>query len=263
MTELDESVYVDEGIGGFLWRIRRIIMVTIIMLLLVLWVHLLLNDYRVSLAEYRTAFAEIETTNYVENSVEISDFSSANLDRVDDGVYRLRVEVSGDYTAGRRVDTPVDFDRDLRMTVTESALNGILLLHITNERDDIIIQDVEIRGKLISRELDDFHQVFAANIRADLGYNETSRGVPISIFATDEDAQLQLENWRWLTDLEEFGENFKLHYMEITFRGIDEYDEADDLIRLRYTTLTDFYEIIDHEDLRVYDEYAPKDVDEE
>ena len=240
MTELGKSVNVNESIGEFLWRIRRVIMVTIIMLLLLLWAHLLLNDYRVSLAEYRTAFAEINSDEFVEYN-----FSSANLDRIDSGVYRLRVEVSGDHTDERREDTPVDFDRDLRMTVN-MANSGVLLLNITNDRDDIIVQDVEIRGNLVSRELDDFHQISAANIQANLGYNETSRGVPISIFTTDNNSQLELENWRWLSDLEEFRENFKLHYIELTF--IDN-DDPDELIRLRYTTSTDFYEIVSRESL--------------
>ena len=248
MSELVEQVSVDEisleGIASFLWRVRRVIMVIIIVLLLVLWGYLLLTDYRVSLAEYRTAFAEIETTNTANSN----EFSSANLDRVESGIYRLRVEVSGDHTAERRTDTPIDFDRDLEITV--KMWNGLLLLEIANDRDDVIVQDVEIRGSLANRESSDFHQIYVANFQANLGHNETSRGVPISIFTTDNYSQLQMENWRWLADIDEFRENFKLHYMEVTF--VDEDEEGDELVRLRYTTSTDFYEIRSRESLSDY-----------
>ena len=236
MNVLDNSVDVDvnsESIVKFLWRVRRIVMLTIIGLLLLLWAHLVFNEYRTTLAEYRTAFADLQNYNYVENS----SFSSANLDRVDEGVYELRVEVSGGRADIRRQDTPVDFDRDLRITV--QMLNGILLLNITNMRNDIIIQDVEIRGSLASRGVYDFHQIFVEDIQANLGYNETSRGIPISIFTTNNFSQLQLENWQWISDIEEFRENFKLHYIEVTFRA----DDEDEFTRLRYTTSTDFYEI--------------------
>ena len=242
MTELDGSVDVNEGIVRFLWRIRRVVMVTIIMLLLLLWGHLLLDDYRTSLIEYRTAFAVFQEYDNGENG----DFSSVNLDRVESGVYQLRVEVAGERIDERREDSPVDFDRDLRLTV--SMLNGILLLNVTNERDDVLVEDVEIRGSLVGRELDNFHQISIADIQTNLGYNETSRGVPISVFATDDELQLQLENWRWMTDIREFRENFKLHYIEVSFR---EMDSSDELIRLRYTTSTDFYEIISRENLNV------------
>jgi len=249
VSELVKSIGVDvdeislEGIGRFLWRVRRVVMVTIIGLLLTLWAYLLLTEYRVSLAEYRTAFAEIQS-NYI---IDSNDFSSANLDRVESGVYRLRVEVSGDQTASRREDTPIDFDQDLELNI--KMWNGFLLLNVTNRRDDIIIQDVVIRGSLFNRAADDFHQISVANIQANLGLNEVSRGIPISIFTTNNYSQLQLENWRWLTDLEEFRENFKLHYMEVTF--VNRHEEADEIVRLRYTTSTDFYEIRSRENLGV------------
>ena len=248
MSELVEQVSVEEisleRIASFLWRVRRVIMVAIIVFLLVLWGYLLLTDYRVSLAEYRTAFAELQTTNTVNSN----DFSSANLDRVESGIYRLRVEVSGDHTAERRTDTPIDFDRDLEIIV--KMWNGLLLLEVTNKRADIVVQDVEIRGSLSNRESNDFHQISMANFQANLDHDETSRGIPISIFTTDNYSQLQVENWRWLEDIVEFRENFKLHYMEVTF--VDGQEEVDELVGLRYTTSTDFYEIISRESLSIH-----------
>ena len=245
MSELVEQVSVDEisleGIASFLWRVRRFIMIVTIVFLLVLWGYLLLTDYRVSLAEYRSAFAELQTTNTVNSN----EFSSANLDRVESGIYRLRVEVSGDFTAERRHDTPIDFDRDLEIII--KMWNGLLLLEVTNKRTDVIVQDVEIRGSLSNREYSDFTQISVANYQANLGRDETSRGIPISIFKTDSHSQLQAENWRWLADIAEFRENFKLHYMEVTF--VDGRDDADELVRLRYTTSTDFYEVRSRESL--------------
>ena len=245
MNDLDDSVEVDEisleAIVRFLWRKRRIVMVTIIVSLLLLWGYILLDEYRTSLDRYRTAFAELQTHYYIEDS----DFSSANLNRIDQGVYRLRVEVSGDHTAERREDTPVDFDRDLKIII--HIRNGFLSLNVTNLRDDIIVQDVEIRGSL--RATYEFNQISIVDMRANLGYNEASRGVPISVFTTDNYSQLELENWRWLTDIEEFRENFKLHHIEVSFIAV----EADEWIRLRYTTSTDFYEIRSREDLNDVD----------
>jgi len=240
---LDKSVEVDEisleGIVRFLWRVRKIVMITIIVSLLLLWGYILLDEYRTSLDRYRTAFAELQTYYYVEDS----DFSSANLNRIDQGVYRLRVEVSGDHTDERREDTPVDFDRDLRIII--HMRNGFLSLNVTNLRDDIIVQDVEIRGNLLNRAPYEFNQISIVDVQTNLGHNESSRGIPISVFTVDDYSQLQLENWRWLTDVEEFRENFKLHHIEVSFTAVDEEDE---LIRLRYTTSTDFYEIRNLED---------------
>ena len=256
MNKSNESVDVDEisleGIVKFLWKIRRVVLVLIIVLLLLVIIakyRTSLDEYRTSLDEYRTLIAEYRNRSDAEND----DFSSANLNRIDSGIYRLRVEVFGDFAATRRAETPIDLDRDLNIIVQRQ--NGLLSLSITNEHEGIIVQDVEIRGSLRNRETYDFHQISIVDKQANLGYNEVSRGIPISIFTTNNYAQLELENWRWLTDIEEFREHFRLHLIDVTFKTINEHGQADELIRLRYTTSTDFYEIISRENLSVSDEY--------
>ena len=245
MNSVSELVEVDEisleGIGRFLWRVRRGVMLIVITLLLVVWGYLLLTEYRSSRDEYRAAFSELQSRNYTANT----DFSSANLNRLDEGIYRLRVEVTGDHSDVRREDTPIDFDRDLEIIV--QLRNGFLALNIVNKRDDVIVQDVEIRGSLINRADDDFQQIATIDIQANLGYTEASRGVPISIFKTDNYTQLRTGSWQWLTDIAEFRENFKLHYMEVTFVALAVDGGTDELIRLRYTTSTDFYEVRNRE----------------
>jgi len=229
MDELVDEISL-EKIVKFLWKMRKPIIVMIVVALLFFGVDFLLSERRDLNDEFQR---------------ESGSFSSANLDRVERGIYQLRVEVAGGRIAMRREDTPVDFDQDLEIIVYRR--NGFLLLTVTNQRDDIIVQDVEIRGSLRNRADNDFSQISIADVQVNLGYNETSRGVPISIFTTDNDFQLEVENWLWLTDLAEFRANFMLHLIEITFKPSGGHQTASELIRLRYTTSTDFYEIITDE----------------
>ena len=163
-------------------------------------------------------------------------FSSANLDRISRGVYRLRCEVFGDRTDPRREGTPLDFDRDLELTI--HVENGLLSFNIMNRNEDIVITRTVLRGRLRNRSTDTFNLINVQNIDLDLGYNESCNGIPISIYTTNAYGERHYQNWRWLTDLEEFSENFELAFLEIDFYWNT---NPDGIIVLRYSASRDAY----------------------
>jgi len=226
-----------EDIVKFFWKIRKFIIIGVIVLLLILGGNFAFARFQVYYAEG-------------------GNFSSANLDRISRGVYRLRVEVFGRREDPNREDVLIDFDRDLNIMVY--VYNGLLSLRILNERQDILIEHIHLRGRLRNRPIYDFQQIYVRDSNINLGYNDISRGIPISIFTTNANHELQIENRTWLRELDEFRENFELLFLEVTFLELDDYDDAVNRVVLRYLPASDNYEIRSQESLEisnVYDDY--------
>jgi len=232
-----------ESIANYLWNARRLIIGCLIIALLLIGGRFVINSVR-SLA------------------AETGSFSSANLDRVSRGAYRLRAEVFGDLSDPRRDDTPVDFDRDLNLTISEE--NGLLSFNVVNEFDDIVIDAVHFRGYLRDRMPDYFHLVDSRKDQTHLRYQEASNRLPITIFATDDNHQRIPRSRRLLADLEEFREMFVLEFLEIAFYMLDDwYHDRNERIVVRYTTSSDQYRILEGEEyLGDFYEYST-DIDDD
>ena len=199
-----------------------------------------------------------------------------NFDRIEAGVYRLRVEVFRDRENDRRADTFVDFDRDLSIIISENN-NGLVSLNVQNLRDDIIVDGIRIRGDLRNRSRGGFHVVDMNNVGMALGYREVSNGVPITAYGTDDDFNLMPGNWRWVDDVEEMSTYFQLEVLDIRLYFLEDWTEgngieternqADDLILIRYVGASDSYHVEEGRDhlrsLLVGYEADEKDEDED
>lgn len=241
-ADMDEITYGD--IGRFLWGIRRWIGAAIVIAILFFG--------------GRFVFEEIFTR---ESGFE--EFSSANLDRVENGVYRLRVENFGDRNDPRREDALVDFDRDLNILIQSE--NGALSFRVENLRADIVIERIRVRGRLSNRDADDFYRVDTEHRNLNLSANEASIGIPLRALTTNRGNEVETNNWRVLRDLDEFIENFELEHLNLSIQFMDYEGEGTGLVRLRYNVIFDTYEIL--EDQRVeeiaVEVYADLENDEE
>ena len=220
MREVDELSLDD--IIKFLWSIRQYIMRVFIVLILLVGGTFVLNHFR-----------NLEA--------ESGDFSSANLDRVEKGIYRLRVEIFGNRLEPRREDALVDFDRELNVTIQKE--DEVLSLRVRNLKEDIIVHNVRIQGRLRNREDDDFYLVDTTHHRMNLNYNQVSRGVPLVAYTTDIHHNREINNWLLLRDISEFREYFELEFLEVSFNIID--DENSDNLVLRYIARSDLYELFE------------------
>ena len=217
-----------ESIAKNSWNARKILIGCAFVALLILGGNFVINTMR-------------------SRAAETGSFSSANLDRVSRGVYRLRAEVFGNRSDPRREDTPIDVDRDLNLTI--SVENGLLSFNIVNQRSDIIIDTVNFRGHLRDRTPDCFHLISLEHRNIYLNYQEASRSLPVSIFTTNENHRRENRSWRWLTDLDEFREMFVLEFVEVIFYTLDDwYDDQDERIVVRYITSADSYRILEGEE---------------
>jgi len=211
---LDEEISLND-IFNFLWKIRRVVIVTLIFIFLTTVVILV-----------------------IDRQVSNDSFVSTNFDLIGDNQFRLRVEVFGDRATERRSDTPLDFDRDLNILVQEQ--NDLLYLDITNENEDVIVLSVEIHGFLQNRGLSEFHRVNVFHSNLELPYNSSSPGLPISSFITNESLHPLLDAPRFLSDLSEFIEHFELTIVDVVFQFIDFPGET---IEIRYIVSRDVYQI--------------------
>ena len=225
MSEVDELSLDD--IIKFLWSIRAYIIKVLIVLTLLVVGTFILNHFR-----------NIEA--------ESGEFSSANLDRVERGIYRLRVEIFGDRLDPRREDALVDFDRELNVTFQKE--DEVLSLRLENLKEDIVIHNIRIQGRLRNREDDDFYLVDTTHHRMRLKYNQISRGVPLVAYTTDINHNREINNWLLLRDISEFREYFELEFLEISFYFVkddDDVDESAEHLVLRYVARSDLYELFE------------------
>ena len=211
---LEEEISLND-ILDFLWKIRKIIIITLIFIFMITVVNLVIGNQRAT-----------------------ERFVSTNFDLIGDNQFRLRVEVFGDRGTERRNDTPLDFDRDLNILIQEQ--NDLLSLDITNEKEDVIILSVQIHGLLQNRALSEFHQINVFHSNLKLSYGENSLGLPISSFVTNERLQPLLDSPRFLNDLNEFVDHFELTVIDVVFQYIDFPGES---IELRYVARRDIYQI--------------------
>jgi len=172
------------------------------------------------------------------------EFSSVNLNRMERGVYRLRVEVFGDHEDPRREDTYIDFDRDLMITIYEhdASLNHILEFNIENLREDVEIIGFKLRGRLNNRERN--YRINLINVQTDhlsIGYRETSPLLPISIHSANQYHEIDLENFDWLRNMGEFRNHFELTFFQATLY-LPEF--AEERVTVRYFPSSDIYETI-------------------
>jgi len=176
--------------------------------------------------------AELEQQLYDE-------FSSANLNRLERGIYRLRVEVFGDHENSRREDSIIDFDRDLLITIYE-ADGHLLAFNVENHRENAEIVGFLLRGRLRNRERN--YRVNLVNVQTDhlsLGYQEISHSLPISIHSTDQYHEIDLHNFDWLHNMEEFRTYFELTFLQVTLYL---HDFADEKLQVRYYPSSNIYE---------------------
>lgn len=222
-----EEVEVDFGkLNSFLWR-KRVTIVIIFLLIVILIVWYVLGD----MAERQNEAREVEERL-------AGEFSGVNLNRMDRGSYRLRVEVFGDHGNPRREDTLIDFDRDLMIVIYEE--NEILAMNVENLSDDIEIVSFVLRGRLRNRDRSyEFNMIDVRTNHLYLGYREVSNPLPISIHTTDDRHIIEMNNYDWLRDMGEFRENFELIFFQVMFY-LPEYTE--DRLAIRYVPSTDVYE---------------------
>ena len=212
-----------EDVVKFLWKIRKLIIVGVLALILFMGGNFAFNVIR-------------------SHGAANNDFSSANLDRISRGIYRLRVEVFGELSNIRREDTPVDFYRDLKIIIHKE--NGLLSFVVTNEREDIVIERVRMQGTLRNRGSNDYHLIDTTHENINLRYNESSSGIPISIFQTTENHVRIGGSREWLRNIEEFRNDFELEFLGITFFMVDDWDnERNEAIAIRYFSSDDSYRI--------------------
>jgi len=167
------------------------------------------------------------------------EFSSANLNRVERGVYRLRVEVFGNHEGPRREDTYIDFDRDLVITIYEDY-GHVLAFNVENLREDIEIVEFVLRGRLRNRERN--YRINLVNVQTDylsLGYRAISPSLPISIHIANEYHEIELNNFDWLNNMEEFRNYFELTFFQVTFYMPELTDEK---LQVRYMASSNVYE---------------------
>ena len=256
MSEVDELSLDD--IIKFLWSIREYILKVLIVLILLVGGTFVLNHFRSLEAES-------------------GDFSSANLDRVERGIYRLRVEIFGNRLDPRREDAIVDFDRELNVTIQKE--DEVLSLRLENLKEDIVVHNIRVQGRLRNRDdEDDFYLVDTTHHRLSLSYNQVSRGVPLVAYTTDIHHNREINNWILLRDISEFRENFELEFVEISFyfaEDKDDVDENSEPLILRYVARSDLYELFEphdtglkdkeiedkHEEESDYDDYEQEDED--
>jgi len=222
MSESVDELSLDD-ILKFLWEIRGYIIRILIVILLLVVVNFILTGFR-------------------NHEVEGRAFSSANLDRVERGIYRVRVEVFGDRDDPIRGDTPVDFDRELNVTITNE--NDVLSFRLENLKEDIAIYSIRIQGRLRNRSYDDFYLVDTTHHRLDLNYNEMSRGVPLVAYTTDVHHNREANNWLLLRDIDEFRQYFELEFLEVSFYNLEiGFDMSTEKVVLRYIARYDLYVI--------------------
>ena len=230
MSEYEEITLTD--ILRFLRKYRTIILlilsISLIVVVILIGVNRRLDEIAIQTAQ-EEAYAAAHAS-----------FSSSNLERVEPGLYRIRVETFGNRTDPRRQDTYVDFDRDLNIMVTRE--HGVLGFRVENLNEDIVIDWIRVRGNLRNRETADFNLVDTTHYRLNLGYNEISRGVPLVIYTGGEKSS----NWRSLTDLGEFRTYFELDFLKLAFNFINEDEER--LITLRYIARYDKYDVYEVEE---------------
>jgi len=227
MSESVDELSLDDIIK-FLWSIRGYIIRVMIVLLLLVGGNFILNQFR-------------------SREAETGPFSSANLDRVERGIYRVRVEIFGDRLDPRREDTIVDFDRELNVTIQKE--DDVLSLRLENLKEDIVVHNIRIQGRLRNRNYDDFYLVDTTHHRLGLRYNQVSRGVPLVAYTTDVHHNREINNWLLLRDIEEFREYFELEFLEISFYFLDgEFGtEPEERLVLRYVARSDLYELFGDE----------------
>jgi len=170
------------------------------------------------------------------------EFASVNLNRISRGVYRLRVEVFGDHENPRREDTYIDFDRDLMITIYEhEELGNVLAFNLESLREDIEVVGFVLRGRLRNRERN--YRINLVNVQTDylsLGYREISHPLPISIHTAAGDYnEIELNNFDWLHNMEEFRNYFELTFFEMTLYMPDLTEEK---LQVRYMASSNIYE---------------------
>lgn len=137
-------------------------------------------------------FSEVRTIRS-----ENAKFSSANLDRVERGLYRLRVETFGNRDDFIRADSPIDFDRELNITISEER--DLLVLRVENLNETLVIEDISIRGRLGNRVTGSgFHIIYTASESMNLYYGEISRGIPVPVFRASGDGVREYHNAKFL-----------------------------------------------------------------
>ena len=216
-TEAEMKISLGDIINS-IWKKRRLIVVLLIVLLAILYGNRVLQQRNAEVLLGR-------------------DFSSANLDRVERGIYQLRVEMFGERGDTIREDTFLDFDRELNITFRE--FRGLIMFEIENMAEDIIINEVIIAGRLGNRDREDrdFFHIRAANSGLSLEFGENSRGVPIPLFAStgsrgrNDNVSRNLNS----TELEEFRNYFELDSVRVRFWKNGEE------INLRYRPQDDTY----------------------
>ena len=235
MSEYEEITLTD--ILRFLRKYRTVILLILAVSLIVIFIITNINrrlDERAVQAARAEAHAEANAS-----------FSSSNLERVEPGLYRIRVETFGDRADPRRDDTYVDFDRDLSITVTRE--HGVLALRVENLNEEIVLDRIRLRGSLRNREASDFNLIDTTHYRLNLGFNEVSRGVPLIVFAGDNRAE-GTSNWRSLTNLVEFREYFELDFLKVSFDFLEEDEGVSRRVTLRYISRFDRYDVYEVEE---------------
>jgi len=223
MSESVDELSLDDIIK-FLWSIRGYIIKVLIVILLLVGGNFVLSHFR-------------------NQEAERGPFSSANLDRVERGVYRVRVEIFGDRLDPRREDALVDFDRELNVTIQKE--DDVLSLRVENLKEDIIIHNIRLQGRLRNRSYDDFYLVDTTHHRLGLRFDQKSRGVPLVAYTTDIHHNQEINNWLLLRDIDEFRQYFELEFLEISFyfsEG-DFSSDRDERLVLRYIARSDLYEL--------------------
>ena len=225
----------------FFWKIRKIIVVAAVVGIVIIGSNFIISEFR---------SADANSGN----------FSSINLDRVESGTYRLRVEAFGDRSTPKREDVLVDFDRKLNITIQNE--NEILSLKVENLNDEIVVERIRIRGRLRNRSSDDFYLVDTTHDELQLMVNEVSRGVRLVSYQTNESFSRIVDNWVALRDLDEFRYHFELELVDLDFQFLDSDGIGTGLITLRYISIFDEYII--REDQRIVEEAEePEEIEEE
>ena len=230
MSEYEEITLTD--IIKFLRKYRTVILLILCIVLIGIVIAIGINRRLDDIAA-QAARAEARTAAH-------ESFSSSNLERVEPGLYRLRVEIFGDRSDSRREDAYVDFDRDLNIMITQE--HGVLALRVENLNEEIVLDRVRLRGSLRNREA--LNLVETTHYRLDLGYNEVSRGVPLIIYTGTENVRGS-SNWHSLTNLGEFRNYFELDYLKVTFNFLAE--DEDRRVTLRYISRYDRYDVYEVE----------------
>ena len=223
-TEMGRTKSRDEFSNAiiFLWRNRKAVIVIIILAVIMTMV-----------------IGNIFLSNHQRSQAESEPVKSANLDRVEDWVYRLRVETFGDRSDEIRENTLLDFDRELNITIQEER--GLLTLKIENLTEGVVINRIAIIGRLSNRSFSDFHFIFMSSDGMNLYYNETSNAVPVIAFMTNEEGNRNYNATSFLTsdEFNEFVDNFILDTMTIDVTVDNEE------IRIKYSVRYDSYVVLE------------------